>query len=240
MQQLAFFIGVIMLYTALLMETIGDKVRKYRKLQGFSLDDVARLCATEAGYSVTGGYIGRLERWEDGYQNPSIETLRAIAKVLKVELKDILPDFGEQLAKIGIEDVPQTHAARMIPVIGKAACGKWADFTDLEYPAGHADRWEMSPSKDPNAFFIIAKGHSMVGDDIQDGDLLLVEPNSEVKNGDIVLAKDDGKGCTVKRFYKNKDGSITLLPMNPDFEPMHVQPHERLKLYRVRSKTSYF
>lgn len=205
------------------------KLTRLRELKGFTQEEFAYACG------VTKDYISKVERGIA--KNTGIEIIDRFAKVLDVSTSDLLMDFGEQLAQIGVKNTQQIIGPRMVPVLGKAACGKWEDFTDLDYPAGHADRWEPSPSKDPNAFYLIAKGNSMVGGDIKEGDLLLIEPNAEVHNGNIVLAKDEDKGCMVKKFIKNSDGTVWLMPMNPDFQPVHVTPHERFKVYRVGSHT---
>ncbi|MBL7685300.1 MAG: hypothetical protein JNK65_04605, partial [Deltaproteobacteria bacterium] len=135
---------------------------------------------------------------------------------------------------------PSLHGkitGRPLPVLGKAACGRWEDFSDLEYPTGHADKWMVSISKDPNAFYIEAKGDSMIGGNINNGDLLLVEPNKEVFNGCKVLAKDPELGVTVKLFYKEKD-KVRLQPMNPEYPPLFVKEKEDFRVYRITQKVS--
>lgn len=73
------------MYTAQSMDSIGDKIRKYRKLRSMSIDDLARQC------KITGGYLGRLERWEEGHKNPSIETLQALAQELGITVHELMP-----------------------------------------------------------------------------------------------------------------------------------------------------
>lgn len=65
---------------------IGQKIRKARKLKGFSQEGFA----AEAGLGRT--YVGRLER---GEQNVSIQNLIQIALTLKMELSKLLPPLKE-------------------------------------------------------------------------------------------------------------------------------------------------
>jgi repressor LexA len=69
---------------------------------------------------------------------------------------------------------------------------------------------------------------SMQGVGIMDGDLLAVKQGKEAKNGQIVVARL-GDEVTVKRFHRNHD-RIELLPENPEFKPIVVEPGEPFEL----------
>jgi repressor LexA len=59
---------------------------------------------------------------------------------------------------------------------------------------------------------------------IMDGDLLAVKATQEVRNGQIVVARL-GDEVTVKRLRRLAD-RIELLPENPDYPIIMVQPGE--------------
>jgi repressor LexA len=59
---------------------------------------------------------------------------------------------------------------------------------------------------------------------IMDGDLLAVKATKNVRNGQIVVARL-GEEVTVKRLRKLTD-HIELLPENPDYETIVVQPDD--------------
>lgn len=67
-----------------------------------------------------------------------------------------------------------------------------------------------------NIFLLHAKGDSMEGAGIREGDLLVVKQCSQAENGDIVVALLDDS-ATVKTFYKKKD-CIVLHPENDKYE----------------------
>lgn len=77
-----------------------------------------------------------------------------------------------------------------------------------------------------DAFALQVRGESMIEDHICDGDFVLVEKVTEVRNGDIVVALVGGMEATLKRFYKERDGSIRLQPANRTMEPILVQPDQ--------------
>lgn len=69
-------------------------------------------------------------------------------------------------------------------------------------------------------FLLRVKGESMIGAHIQDGDLVLVEPNPSPQNSDIVVAIVEGEG-TLKRWFR-EEGGIRLQPANPTMDPILV------------------
>jgi repressor LexA len=112
-----------------------------------------------------------------------------------------------------IKLIPQT---KKIPVVGSVAAGGplWALKDITEYiPIPE----ELSGSED--SFMIKVEGDSMIGDHILNGDYVMVKPQQDASNGDIVITLLNQEGVTVKRFYK-KDKQITLQPSNPLYKPI--------------------
>src|SRR5215472_16192428 len=64
-------------------------------------------------------------------------------------------------------------------------------------------------------------GEAMINAAIADGDWVVVRPESDVENGDIVAATIDGVEVegTVKTF-KRADGHVWLMPHNPAYAPI--------------------
>lgn len=78
------------------------------------------------------------------------------------------------------------------------------------------------------AFLLRVRGDSMVGDHIQDGDLILVRPQPRAEDGAIVVAMVDGE-TTVKRLYRRGDG-ILLVPSHPAMEPLSIRKDVQLRI----------
>lgn len=60
---------------------------------------------------------------------------------------------------------------------------------------------------------------------IMEDDLIAVHKTSEVKNGDIVIARYDDE-VTVKFFEKLSDKKIRLIPANSDFKNLEINLEE--------------
>ena len=65
-------------------------------------------------------------------------------------------------------------------------------------------------------FLLHARGNSMTGAGIDDGDLVLIRKKEEARNGDIVVAYIEGEGNTLKR-YKQYGNTVFLHPENPKY-----------------------
>lgn len=80
-------------------------------------------------------------------------------------------------------------------------------------------------------FFVRAKGSSMVGAGIFDGDLLVVDKSLTPSSGDIVIAVIDGE-LTVKRLIQ-RNGAVILKPENPRFEEIELKDGQELQVWGV-------
>jgi DNA polymerase V len=89
---------------------------------------------------------------------------------------------------------------------------------------------ELIPHKTAT-FFVRARGNSMTGAGIYDGDLLVVDKSLEPLSGDIVIASVDGD-ITVKRFIQ--EGSIIKLrPENSAHKEIVFQEGQELQIWGV-------
>lgn len=79
-------------------------------------------------------------------------------------------------------------------------------------------------------FYVRASGHSMIGEGINDGDMLIIDRAITARHGDIVLACLDGE-FTVKKLQVQPVPA--LLPGNPDFPPIYPQEGQELDIFGV-------
>ena len=164
----------------------------------------------QTGYPPTRADIAR----ELGFRsaNAAEEHLRALARKGAIEMV-----AG---ASRGIR-LPEQKG---IPIVGQVAAGhpilateQIEDYCDISASFFH-----------PRADFLLnVKGMSMRDAGILDGDLLAVHKTSEANNGQIVVARLDDE-VTVKRLKRNRSRyHLTLLPENPEFEPIEVDLREQ-------------
>ena len=126
-------------------------------------------------------------------------------------------------AELALPPASNDDALRL-PVLGRVAAGLpiGADVpVDMADSFLVLDRVLFSPSPD---YLLKVQGDSMRDEGIFDGDLIGVHRTRDARSGQIVVARVDEE-ITVKLLKIGKD-RIRLLPRNPDYAPIEVQPDQ--------------
>ncbi|MCL6545997.1 MAG: transcriptional repressor LexA [Bryobacteraceae bacterium] len=116
-----------------------------------------------------------------------------------------------------MEQRRQEASGARVPLLGRIAAGSPVEAVenpenlDLGVLASH-----------PGTYALQVRGDSMIEDHICDGDVVLVEPSTEVHDGDIVVALIGGQEATLKRFYREPGGFARLQPANANMQPIRV------------------
>lgn len=70
-------------------------------------------------------------------------------------------------------------------------------------------------------FALRVKGNSMIDENIEDGDIVIIERRSTAENGESVVVRINNEEVTMKKFYIEKTG-IRLQPANAEMEPIII------------------
>lgn len=104
-----------------------------------------------------------------------------------------------------------------IPIVGQVAAGQ-PILAEQNIEGYFPIPLERIPRD--SAYILKVKGESMINIGIMNGDNVLVESTTDVRNGDVVVAMIEDS-ATVKTFYK-ENGHIRLQPENDTMEPIIV------------------
>lgn len=121
----------------------------------------------------------------------------------------------------GLDEI-EGESSRMIeiPLLGNITAGQPIDLVEqnerVKVPANMVRK---------NTYALKVTGHSMIDDNIQDGDVIIVEKREWAENGQSVVALINGEQVTLKKFYIEADG-IRLQPANPEMEPIRLKNEE--------------
>jgi len=103
----------------------------------------------------------------------------------------------------------------VLPIVGKVAAG--VPITATENLEGeYVVPAELA--RKPGTFMLRVQGDSMVDAAILDGDMIVVSPQPDARNGEIVVAMLEGE-ATVKRFFR-ENGRVRLQPENRTMRPI--------------------
>lgn len=120
-----------------------------------------------------------------------------------------------------------------VPVVGTVACGTpiYAEQNIEEY-VRLPESWLGSG----DFFLLKAKGESMIGIGIDDGDLVIVRHQDHAEHGQVIVALVDDDTATLKRYYPDDERKmIRLHPENEKMDDIYVEP-ERLRIQGVAVK----
>lgn len=193
--------------------TKGQRIRELRECVGKSQVELADL-------------IGVSKQTLYKYENDIItnipsDKIEAIASVTNSTPAFIMgwEDPAADQRSIPQYDNISPIETRSFPVLGSVACGE---------PILMDDRIELyvKAGSDVRADFVLhAKGDSMIGARIYDGDLVFVRQQPTVENGEIAVVAIDDE-AVLKRFYKYGDDLIVLRSENPEYKDMEFRPDD--------------
>lgn len=183
-----------------------NRLRELRQERGLKQGDLA--------LSV-GVAQSTLSAWELGKFDIDTDSLRKLSEIFDVSVdyliyndnvrrRQTVNNFGNILP----------ISTKRVPLLGEIACGQ-PIYTNEEF-GEFADVYDDLRCD----FCLRAKGDSMVGAGIKDGDIVFCRQSEMVENG-RVAAIGIGDEATLKRFYYYPDQNrVILASENPAFPPM--------------------
>ena len=204
------------------MNNIALRIKQRREQLGMSAEQLAE----KIGKAKTTIY-----RYENGFieKMPS-SVLSDIANALNVT-PTFLMGLEDNLFATSSEIRPVR--LKKFPMLGEIACGK-PIFVDEDHET------YIDAAADIKAdFCLTAKGDSMIGARIYDGDVVFIKEQPIVDNGQIAAVIIDDS-VTLKRWYYYPDKhKLILTPENPKYEPL-VYVGEELNSIRCLGRAVYF
>ncbi len=130
----------------------------------------------------------------------------------------------------GIELIPQddNSSDNEIPLLGLVAAGQPIEAI-LSHDTVATPRDMIGRGR---TFALRVRGDSMIEENIQDGDIIIVASQKTAENGQMVVALIDGNYATVKKFYREPE-FIRLEPANPQFKPIFIKTPDRIQIQGV-------
>ena len=195
-------------------ERILDFIQKYQREHKHppSIREIGENCGISST-SVVNYYLDQLEK------NWNIERDRKISRGLRV--------------------TGQTPIGEMfrVPVLGPIAAGipiqlPSTDFNYLDPEESIEIVASLMPTREKGKelFALQVKGTSMIDAMVNDGDIVVLKPAQDARNGEMVAVwLPDKNETTLKYFFKEKDG-FRLQPANPTMSPLRYKKDEPLEI----------
>ena len=201
--------------------TDGSLLRERRLELGLTQLEVAqRIGVSEATIS----------RWESGdIANMRRDRIAALAEVLQISPLQIMGMSLDDVSSYGILPIE----IKKIPLLGEIACG------EPIYASEDRESYVIAGTDIKADFALRAKGDSMIGARIMDGDIVFIRKQTMVDNGEIaaVIIEDES---TLKRvYYYPEDKRLILQAENAKYPPF-VYQNSALDRVRILGKALAF
>lgn len=229
------------------MNTLGARIKKLRKANGMSQQELAFACGWESQ--------SRIGNYERGLRQPNLQDLKKLSDALKVPFADLVAGAANQInqdliskgaslytrerpALYEVTDVQDVTGkagwARegRVPVVGNAQLGNEGYFEALDFPTGHGDGYLNIHSDDPDAYGLKVTGDSMIPR-IKNGEFVLIEPNKNYYSGDEVMVRTASGRTMIKEFIYLRDGMYRLDSVNAEHAPIHIAESEVMEIHLV-------
>ena len=196
-----------------------------------------RLGLTQQGLAdLTGFSLSAIGNWETCQNMPSPGKLAVLAKKLGVSIGYLL---GQEAGADAAAPAPSPHGQpqieiRQVPIVSWAQAGALVAYTDLD------DSWHefaVTSCRDENCFAVTVAGDSMEPK-YSAGDIAILMPNVEPRNGCLVVCKLKNEGVFFKLFHQSGDNSFfRLSSYNPVYPVMECKREEFVWIYPVYQVT---
>lgn len=164
-------------------------------------------------------------------------TLAELAKATGHRSKSTIHALIRSLVEKGYVQKVEGNTRVLKIIEDKVKLASMGNLPSIELPLmGYiAAGMPLEPHADPNATFQVSasmvsgkktsyvlqvRGASLIEDGILDGDFVVIEKDSSVSNGDIVVAIVDENLATLKKYYKEGE-RIVLRPANSQMDPIY-------------------
>jgi repressor LexA len=173
-----------------------------------------------AGFVEENRYCPSYEEIAKGLNLASLATVHKHITIL--ETKNYLKRGFNQSRSLEItaKYMAEVHRAKPqteIPLRGRIAAGRPLEAVEQSETLNLADYIGGATT-----YALEVRGDSMIEDHICDGDVVLLEKTTEVRDGDIVVALVTGSDATLKRIYREPGDKIRLQPANSTLDPIVV------------------
>ena len=201
---------------------LSNKLKELRKAKKMTLEELAEKIGTSRQ---------TIHRYETGkIANIPPEKVEALALALDTT-PSALMGWGEDLYERFDNILP--ISIKRVPILGDIACGE-PIYAEEEHESFVA----VNSSLDAD-FCLRAKGDSMVGARIYDGDIVFIRSQAMVDNGEIAAVIIDDE-ATLKRVYFYPDEQkLILSPENPRYAPL-VYFGNQLESIKIMGKAVAF
>lgn len=198
------------------MSTIGSRIRNRREELGLSQYELGKRLGYKSRSSIN--------KIELDQRNLTQSKIKAIAEALETTPAYIMgwdePDQKLDKENLKFFDNLFPIETKKFPLIGNIACGK-PILADEQFEA-----YIEAGANIKADFCLRAKGDSMIGARIYDGDIVFIRKQEMVDDGEIAAVLIDDEATLKRVYYDQESNVIQLFAENPQYKTMRFAGEE--------------
>ena len=206
--------------------SISGNIKKLRRKYNLTQDELGEIAG------VSGGAVST---WERGTAEPRMGAIQKMSDYFRISKSEIVDDLDIVTSTKSLPSYDNIFPIekKKIPMLGEIACGEpiFANEDRESY---------VLVGTDINADFCLkAKGDSMIGARILDGDIVFIREQTIVDDGEIAAVIIDDEATLKRVYYEKEKNRLTLQAENPKYRPLSYEGEE-LDHIRILGKAVAF
>ena len=208
---------------------LSNKLKELRKTKRLTLEELAKAVGTSRQ---------TIHRYENGViSNVPAEKVVLLAEALGVTPAELMgwerAEYNNMEANSEDVDNALVLGVKRLPILGEIACGQ-PIFANEEH-----ESFALVDADLDADFCLRAKGDSMTGARIMDGDVVFIHSQNAVDNGEIAAVVIDDEATLKRVYYYPADAKLILSAENPKYPPL-VYTGEELNRVNIIGKALAF
>lgn len=169
--------------------------------------------------------------WVRGKAIPRMGEIQRLADYFGVEKSDLIDEKPEAPSIPDYSNIFPLQRKR-VPLLGEIACGEPIFCNE--------GRDYIATGTDIKADFCLkARGDSMTGARIMDGDIVFIQKDAPIEDGQIYAVVIDDEATLKRVYYDAEDHMLQLVAENPAYKPL-IYTGEKLDHVHILGKAIAF
>lgn len=186
---------------------LGSKIRELRKEAKYTQEDLARLLRNKYGLGTDRAMVSK---WETGFQEPQVHTLKCIANLFGVTIDELNGETVINSPSLSLNNVDFAVIGDIAAGFDKIAVEEWTGDS-ISIPKNFLKGYSQ------DEFFVLRVTGDSMYPDYRNGDKLLIFKQQAVDySGQVAAVIYGNEYGTLKKVEYRKD-SIHLVPINPQY-----------------------
>lgn len=191
-------------------QVFAKNLRKYMEASGKTQKELAEIVGVTAP---------TFNEWINAKKFPRIDKIQKLADYFGIKKSDLIEEKSDTTKPKFVDSILPIEVKRF-PLLGSVACG-----TPI-FAAEEKELYVEAGANIPADFCLRAKGDSMIGARICDGDIVFIHQQEMVEDGEIAVVLIDDE-VTLKRVqYNVEENELLLFAENPQYKTMRFAGEE--------------